>query len=503
MTGLPSPLKIWRSWSVRRRALVVGSTCVVVAGAILAAYLITKRPADVSNPSAPFTHREARPPLKVVNWPIYGLNPERTRYLPAKGINPPLGKPAWKFNAGNLLEFSPIYVNDSRSKAPAKGKHGKPGSAKREKAAKPGTKPRWQGHLYVMDKNATFFSLNARTGKVVWKHKIGTLNASSPAYYHGVLYAVNLAPGQVVALRARDGKELWRKPLPGRTESSPLIHGGRVYVGCENGQVFALDAKTGRTDWTVSTGGAVKGGVAYDRGKVFFGNYAGQVYAVDAGNGQVRWQQETLGGGFLRGGGIYSTPAIAFGRVYFGGLDGRVYSYVEKTGELAWSQTLSAGNEVYAAPAVAGRSGLPPTVFIGSRDQYFYALDARTGQLRWKQRVGGPVLGAASIIGRTVYMAVIGPNVGSFGFDARDGRTVFHSDLGEYNPMISDGRHLYLTGSVQIRAFRPKLGPPARHGKKNAKHSARGGHGKKAKGAQHKQRGRGNAKPASHHTGKH
>src|SRR5439155_18377663 len=166
--------------------------------------------------------------------------------------------------------------------------------------------------------------------------------------------------------------------------------------------------------------GPVKGALAFDHGMVFADNYAGEVWAIDAGNGHVKWTANTQGGGFLRGGGAYSTPAVAWGRVYLGGLDGRVYSYVEKTGELAWSQ--STGAEVYSSPAVAGTPDSPPTVYVGSQDKNFHALDARTGRVRWQHPVGGPVLGSSSVVGETVYVSVIGPNIGTFGYDVKTGK---------------------------------------------------------------------------------
>ena len=118
-----------------------------------------------------------------------------------------------------------------------------------------------------MDKDGTFRALNTDTGKVEWERKIGSLNASAPAYANGRLFAVNLEPHQAVALRPKPhGSDvLWRHPLPGRSESSPLVHRGRVILGCESGDIFALDEKTGKTRWTVSTAGAVKGGLALQR----------------------------------------------------------------------------------------------------------------------------------------------------------------------------------------------------------------------------------------------
>jgi outer membrane protein assembly factor BamB len=140
--------------------------------------------------------------------------------------------------------------------------------------------------------------------------------------------------------------------------------------------------------------------------------------------------------------------------VYLGSVDGRVYSFEADTGELAWSH--STGDWVYAAPAVADTPNSPPTVYIGSMDQNFYALDARDGSVRWQQNIGSPILGAASVIGETVYVSGIADGVGTLGFRTRNGNKVFEHELGRYNPVISDGQRLYLTGASVIRAFEPR-----------------------------------------------
>jgi hypothetical protein len=57
------------------------------------------------------------------------------------------------------------------------------------------------------------------------------------------------------------------------------------------------------------------------------------------------------------------------------------------------------------------------------------------------------------VLGEVVYVSGLGPNVGTFGFDAKTGHKVFESDLGEYNPVISDGARMYLTGTSGVRAF--------------------------------------------------
>ena len=180
-------------------------------------------------------------------------------------------------------------------------------------------------------------------------------------------------------------------------------------------------------------------------------NYAGQVFALRASNGAYVWQSSTQGLSFGRGGPVYSTPAVAYGRVFLGSIDTRVYSFDQDTGEVLWSH--STGDWVYGAPAVADTPKTDPTVYVGSKDQNFYALDAKTGEVRWSKDTGGVILGASTVLGEVAYVAVLGPNAGTFGFNVKTGKKVFESDLGEYNPVISDGARMYLTGSSNVRAF--------------------------------------------------
>lgn len=417
----------WRSWSVRRRALAAVGLVLLVGALGAFAYTNLKRPADVFDPNADFLVEEEpkperpEPKDRTSNWQTYGYNDQRTRYFPTLFVRPPFGTSDWSIQFGKLLEFSPIVVED---------------------------------RIYVMDIDARFYAVDAEKGKVIWEKRIGKLNATAPTHARGRLYATNLKPGQAVALRARDGKVLWRSPLPGRSESSPLAYRERLVIfGCECGTVFALDMQDGSIKWEVETSGAIKAALALKDGTVFGGNYAGEAFAIDARTGEEKWRTQTSGGSFGRGGGIYSTPTAAYGRVYFGSIDSRVYSLDQDTGEIAWSH--STGAEVYSGPALADTPGTPPTVYIGSADNNFYALDADDGSVRWQRDTGGDVTGAGSVIGNVAYVSVIGDDIGTLGFDIRTGEKVFEHELGEYNPAITDGERLILTGYSELRAFPP------------------------------------------------
>lgn len=423
---LGDPRRLWREhrpWAV---ALIVAVVAVVVGG--IAAYDTLKRPADVHNQEVIRRFKPQKPPrpkkAKTVNWPMFGLNPARTRYLPARGVKPPFRK-IWRFTDRPLLEFPPIYVG---------------------------------GKLYFVNNSGFAYALDADTGKVLWKRRIGRLNASSPAYYKHRLYIVNLVPGHIVKLDAKTGKTIWKRDLPGRAESSPLVIDRTVYFGCENGELFAISTGKGQVRWSTPLGGAIKSAPAYKDGRLFVGDYGGYMNAVDAKTGGLVWQSGSLGPGFGGSGAFYSTPAVAYGRVYAGNNDARVYSYDTGSGELAWSY--STGGYAYSGPAVANTRHSPPTVFIGSFDGNVYALDARDGSVRWYRSAGGQVIGSLSAVGNIVYAAEFTDKTTS-GFMMRSGKRVFRYPYGTYSPVISDGRRIYLTGYSSITALRPHRGAAA------------------------------------------
>ena len=416
---LRDPKRFWREhrpWAIGLILAAVG----VVAGAIVG-YELLKRPADVHNEEAIRKFKPEEPKkakAKSVNWPIFGYDLARTRYLPAKGIKPPYDK-LWRYTNRPLLEFPPVYV---------------------------------AGRLYAVDNNANAFALDADTGKVIWKRRIGRLNASSPAYYRHRLYIVNLVPGHVVKLDAKTGKTIWKRPLPGRAESSPLVIGRTIYFGCENGELIALSTGKGNVRWSTPLGGPIKAAPAYYGGKLFVGDYGGYMNAVDARSGKIVWQSGSLGPGFGASGAFYSTPAVAYGRVYSGNNDGRVYSFDSGDGTLAWSY--STGGYAYSGPTVANTRHSPPTVFIGSFDGNVYALDAKDGSERWVRSAGGQVVGSLSAVGNIVYVAEF-TNKTTSGFMMRSGRRVWRYPKGTYTPVISDGRRIFLTGYSSITGLRP------------------------------------------------
>jgi outer membrane protein assembly factor BamB len=429
-------------WYRRRIVIVLG--VLLAALVIAAAVFALTRPGDVSNPDVAFRaeptqtpvstpeptpkrKKKKSDPLAGFEWAQYGYSKDRRRYLATQaGVRPPF-KRKWAWDAHVLLEYPPIIVGD---------------------------------RLFITANDGRVVALNRENGKIVWKRDMGYLAASSPAYGDKRIYVTilerrrGLRAGRVSALRARDGKLVWSRPLASRTESSPVYDDGRIYFGAENGSVYAMRAGDGNVSWKYHASGPVKGGLALADGKLYFGAYGGSVYALWQRSGKVAWTAGTKGANFgLSAGNFYATPAVGFGRVFIGNTDGNMYSFSSETGELAWRR--GTGSYVYGSAAVAQVPGGKPTVYFGSYDGTFYALDARSGDTRWTHEDGGKISGGATVVGNIVYYSNWGKR-NTTGLGASTGRKVWASDSGAYNPVISDGESIFLTGFQKVMELRPR-----------------------------------------------
>jgi outer membrane protein assembly factor BamB len=83
-----------------------------------------------------------------------------------------------------------------------------------------------------------------------------------------------------------------------------------------------------------------------------------------------------------------------------------------------------------------------------------YALDARTGSTRWTAKPGGRISGGVTVIGHIAYWADL-DSKSTFGANVKSGKLVFRRRGGAYNPVVSDGKSLYVTGYNTLTALQP------------------------------------------------
>lgn len=426
----------------RRRLLILGAAALVLAIGGAVGYVLAKRAGaeDVAGSSTeefvttdtPAPKPPPKPPPaptpspldEGIAWPTWGYTNERVRVSPY-AHRPPY-RVLWRFPGRQLIEFPPAVAF---------------------------------GRLYFSNNPGVTFAVRAKDGKLAWRRNEERCTASSPAVAGRTVFQayLNRPPcnsssspfsldGAVVAYDALTGAVRWRTTALGPTESSPLVAGGRVYVGDWRGDVIALDAGTGRRVWSYRTGGRVKGAVALAGRRLYVGAYDGNVYALDARTGALLWQspaQDRFGGR----GNFYSTPAVAYGRVFIGNTDGKVYAFGAATGNLLWST--STGGYVYSSPAVWQR-----LVFAGSYAGKIVALDAATGARRWEHRTDGPVSGAPTVMAGLVYAASLHRR--TVALDARTGKLVWSFPDGQYTPLVADRDRPYLIGQARVYALEPR-----------------------------------------------
>ena len=177
----------------------------------------------------------------------------------------------------------------------------------------------------------------------------------------------------MVAWDAETGRERWRyKTQP--VESSPLLHGNRLFFGSWDHGVHAINAKTGKPHLALP--GRQPG---EHLRRLLEGAHLHRVRQRDALRAQREDRQAALEPVAVAPAREfwYATPTVAYGRVYIGNTDGTMYVFGAKTGKLLWARPL--GTYIYGAAAVYRRK-----VFVGTYDGKFYALDAATGDVRWQ-----------------------------------------------------------------------------------------------------------------------
>ncbi|HEY2570101.1 MAG TPA: PQQ-binding-like beta-propeller repeat protein [Solirubrobacteraceae bacterium] len=419
--------------SKRVRALLAGLV-VLIAAVALGGYLYERhRTGNVYHPHARFVP-EPTPKLPKLaphavdnfSWPFYGYTKNHTRFFPAPAsLHSPFRR-LWVNNAHTLLEFPPVIGGD---------------------------------HIFQLGDDGVLRAFNKKTGHVFWARSLGQLAASSPAVVGKTVFASVLSRGggggeggRVYALNYANGATRWSRDLPSASESSPMVDQGKLFFGSQNGTVYALNARNGSVIWTYHAGGSVKASPTLSNGMLYFGDYSGHVQAVSERTGRRVWISASEGA-LLGSGTFYSTPAVFYGRVYLGNTDGRVYAYDASTGKLDWA--VQTGAYVYASPAVTNAPGLGPTIYLGSYDGTFYALDARSGRIDWKFDAHGKISGSATIVGRTVYFADLGTHR-TYGLGISTGRPTFERNTGSFDPVISDGKNIYLTGLTGLYAFAPR-----------------------------------------------
>jgi len=145
-------------------------------------------------------------------------------------------------------------------------------------------------------------ALEADTGKEVWKLNLGAPIHHSPAYSGGLVYAATLG-GRVIAVEAKTGQEAWTFTADkrGGFVASPAVCNGCVYIGDRAGDLYALDCANGKVRWRVELGAMVQQTAALKDGKLAVAAEDLVPRLFDAATGKELWKTSQMTGATVRG----------------------------------------------------------------------------------------------------------------------------------------------------------------------------------------------------------
>jgi outer membrane protein assembly factor BamB len=177
------------------------------------------------------------------------------------------------------------------------------------------------------------WSLQPRTGKVVWNYPFGRagmnvsplVTADGHVYAnHGVENTVGTAMGSVVGLDGKDkGKELWRRFEVLAPFSSPVMLNDRVYVIDDSAKMTAFDAKTGEPVAKKKLGSVMRGTGDESPtpfvadGKIFAITGDGQWYVLKPEGDEIKVLAKLR----LTGEAVNASPIVSHGRIYVTTMD--------------------------------------------------------------------------------------------------------------------------------------------------------------------------------------
>jgi outer membrane protein assembly factor BamB len=206
------------------------------------------------------------------------------------------------------------------------------------------------GRIFISTTENHLIAMATDGGRRLWTHRgaaAATIPLGLPApAVEGETVVTGFGTGELVALRATDGRVLWSEALGGLGGTNlseivgitglPVIESGRVIaIGLGNTSV-AVDLRSGRRLWERAFGGG--NGAAAAGGWVFVVTRAGDALAVGRDDGRIRWVSEldpTPDGGRRGEPARFGPPLLAGGWVMVPSSRGELLTLDPATGAIA------------------------------------------------------------------------------------------------------------------------------------------------------------------------
>jgi outer membrane protein assembly factor BamB len=231
------------------------------------------------------------------------------------------------------------------------------------------------GRIFVLDATAHVIAFNAGSGEEQWRLSVAPkghqsfMNAASLGLF-GTNTNVDKTKGFGGGLAYDDGK---------------------LFVTTGFGDVIALDAASGKEVWRVNAGVPIANAPVVNGGRVFVSSQDNHFHAYAATNGRELWDHR----GIAESSGIMeSTSAAVAGEFVIAPYtSGEIYALRVQNGRPAWSDMLTRSHGVTALSEIDDIAGRPVVdrdlVFAISHSGVMAAIQLDTGDRQWSRDLGG------------------------------------------------------------------------------------------------------------------
>lgn len=328
------------------------------------------------------------------------------------------------------------------------------------------------GRVYTIDTKAKISAFDVESGDDIWDVEVTPEEQEDSGHipggiaFDGGFLFVATGFGDLVALNAETGAEVWRKSFNASLRAAPTVRGGRVFVVTLDNRTIAVRADNGEEIWehTGITEQAILLGsasAAVDSGVVVVPYSSGELVALKADNGRVLWSDSLAS---LKRTDIVSAlshirgrPIIDRGRVFAVSHSGLMAAYDLRTGERLWDKEVG-GTE---SPWVAG-----DYIFLITTDAELVALSRDTGQVYWvrglprfddpTKRLKKPIIWTGPLLASD-RLIVAGSQGEAWAFSPYSGKFIGLVDLPDgvtVPPVVANGSVYFLAEDANLVAYR-------------------------------------------------
>ncbi len=298
-----------------------------------------------------------------------------------------------------------------------------PGDNKRDKLGFGGGVAYADGKVYAVSGHRQVMQIDAATGAVGWRAKTGEAIHGAPTVANGRVFAVAL-DNTLLTFDAATGAPGWTYQALAESArilaaSSPAVSGDTVVAAFGSGELVALRAANGNDLWNEALSRAsrtsalseirdIPGRPAIYQGDVFAVSHSGVFSATDLRTGQARWSLPVVG---------VTGPLPAGDVVYVVSKSGDVICASRESGQIYWIRNLNEGfkskkkggvfgiggqrqgQPIWSAPLLAGER-----LLIAGQTGQLVALNAKTGEIQKRIDLKGPTTLAPIAMGDTVFV---------------------------------------------------------------------------------------------------